>query len=56
VADLVSVIVGGMIGLAGGLVGPPFLHRLQVKAEKEKRRAQKFEELVIDLVTTCAVS
>jgi hypothetical protein len=43
---LVPVIVGGVIGLAGGLVGPPFLHHLQQKAEKKRKRAEKFEELV----------
>jgi hypothetical protein len=27
-------------------VGPPFLHHLQRRAEKKKKRAEKFEELV----------
>lgn len=47
---LVPVIVGGVIGLAGGLVGPPFLHHLQQKAEKKRKRAEKFEELVAAVV------
>lgn len=46
---LLPVIVGGIIGLAGGLIGPPFVHHLQTKAEKKKRRAEKFEELVAAL-------
>jgi len=43
---LLPVIVGGVIGIAGGLIGPPFLHHLQQKAEKKRKRAEKFEELV----------
>src|SRR4051794_23429816 len=43
---LIPVIVGGLIAVIGGLVGPPFLHRMQVKADTRKRRAEKFEELV----------
>jgi hypothetical protein len=46
---LIPVVVGGLIAIAGGLVGPPFLHHLQVKADKRKRRAEKFEELVVAL-------
>jgi hypothetical protein len=34
------------LGLAGGLIGPPYLHRLQQRAERKKRQAEKFEELV----------
>jgi hypothetical protein len=45
-ADLLSVIVGGGIGIMAGLIGPPYLHHLQQKAEKKKRRAEKFEELI----------
>jgi len=43
---LLPVVVGGLLGLAGGLIGPPYLHRLQQKAERKKRQAEKFEELV----------
>jgi hypothetical protein len=43
---LMPVIVGGLIGIGGTLVGPPFLHWIQTKAEKKKKRADKFEELV----------
>jgi hypothetical protein len=46
---LLPVIVGGGIAIIGGLVGPPFLHYLQQKAEKKRRRAEKFEELVATL-------
>jgi hypothetical protein len=45
-ATLAPVIVGGVIGLAGGWLGPWFLERRKEKAEKKKLRAQKFEELV----------
>lgn len=45
-ADLWSVVVGGLIGLTGGLVGPPLLHRLQREEERRKSRLAKFEELV----------
>lgn len=43
---LVPVIVGGGIAVIGGLIGPPFLHRLQKQTDKQKKRAEKFEELV----------
>jgi hypothetical protein len=46
---LLPVIVGGGIAIIGGLIGPPFLHHLQQKVEKKKRRAEKFEELVATL-------
>ena len=45
-ATLVPVVVGGLIGLAGGWLGPSLLERRKEKAEKKKLRAQKFEELV----------
>ncbi len=47
---LVPVIVGGAIALAGGLIGPPFLYHLQQKAEKKRKRTEKFEELVAAVV------
>jgi hypothetical protein len=43
---LLPVIIGGAIGMIGGVVGPPFVHHLQRKADKQRRRAEKFEELV----------
>src|SRR5262245_22191134 len=46
---LLPVIVGGLIAIVAGLIGPPFLHHLQQKAEKKRRRAEKFEELIATL-------
>jgi hypothetical protein len=46
---LLPAIVGGLIAIAGGLVGPPFLHHLQQKAERKRKRAEKFEELIAAL-------
>lgn len=43
---LVPVIVGGVIGLAGGLLGPPLTHWLNKKTDRKKREAQKLEELI----------
>ena len=43
---LVPVIVGGIIGVLGGVVGPPFVHWLNERAARKKRRAEKLEELV----------
>ena len=43
---LVSVVVGGIIGIAGGLIGPLILERRKQEAEKKKRKAEKLEELV----------
>jgi hypothetical protein len=46
VATLATVVVGGVIGLAGGWLGPWLLEQRKEKAERKKIRAQKFEELV----------
>jgi hypothetical protein len=46
IATLATVVVGGVIGLAGGWLGPWLLERRKEKAERKKIRAQKFEELV----------
>jgi hypothetical protein len=43
---LAGTVVGGLIGLAGGWLGPWLLERRKEKADKKKRRAEKFEELV----------
>jgi hypothetical protein len=43
---LIPVVVGGLIGLAGGLLGPLVLEGRKQAAEKKKKRAEKFEELV----------
>lgn len=45
-ATLIPVIVGGLIGLAAGLIGPWFLESRKQEAEKKKKRAEKFEELI----------
>jgi len=45
-ATLVPVIVGGLLGLAGGLVGPWLIENRREKSERKKRREQKLEELV----------
>jgi hypothetical protein len=44
--NLLPVIVGGLIGLAGGFVGPWFLQKAKDASDREKHRAEKFEELV----------
>jgi hypothetical protein len=43
---LVPVIVGGVIGLAGGLFGPLLVQSRKDASERKKRRTEKFEELV----------
>lgn len=48
-ATLIPVVVGGLIGLAGGWLGPWLLEQRKEAAEKRQRRAQKFEELVAAL-------
>jgi hypothetical protein len=47
---LISVVVGGIIGIAGGLIGPLMLERRKEASEKKKKRAEKFEELVAAVV------
>jgi hypothetical protein len=44
--NLLPVIVGGLIGLAGGFIGPWFLQKTKDASERKKHRAEKFEELV----------
>jgi hypothetical protein len=43
---LLSVLVGGAIGIVGSFVGPYFLQRLKDAAEKKRKRAEKCEELI----------
>jgi hypothetical protein len=43
---LVPVLVGGLLTLAGGFIGPLILQKQKDHAENRKRRADKFEELV----------
>jgi uncharacterized DUF497 family protein len=43
---LLPVIVGGLIGLVGGFVGPFLLQWRKDATEKKRKRAEKFEELV----------
>jgi hypothetical protein len=47
---LVSVIVGGAIGSVSGFFGPWFVQSRKDASERKKRRAEKFEELVIAVV------
>jgi hypothetical protein len=44
--SLLPVVVGGVIGFASSLGGQWFIHGLQARAEKKRRRAAKFEELI----------
>ena len=46
VSSLAPVVVGGLIGIAGGWLGPWLLEARKQAAEKKKKRAEKFEELV----------
>ena len=46
------VIVGGVIGVTGGLVGPPVVHWLQSNERERRLRAEKFEALVIAILET----
>ena len=48
-ATLLPVIIGGFIGLAGGLLGPPLTHWLNQDAAKRAARRARLEELMIVL-------
>jgi hypothetical protein len=48
-STLVPVMVGGVIGLVGGWLGPWLVERRKEIAEQKKKRAEKFEELVATL-------
>lgn len=43
---LVPVLIGGLLTLAGGFIGPLILQKQKDHVEGRKRRADKFEELV----------
>ena len=43
---LIAVIVGGLLTLAGGWLGPWLLQKQRDAAEWKKRRAEKYEELI----------
>lgn len=43
---LLPVIVGGVIGVLGGIAGPPIAHWLATGAAKETRRIERFEQLL----------
>jgi len=43
---LLSAVVGGLIGILAGFVGPYFTQRAKDAADKRRKRAEKFEELV----------
>ena len=42
---LLQVIIGGVIGLLVGLIGPPLSHLLNAGTDRRKKRAEKLEEL-----------
>lgn len=44
--SLIPVIVGGLIGLAGGIAGPPISHWLNEGSSNKKKRAEKLEEMI----------
>jgi hypothetical protein len=44
--SLIPVIVGGLIGLAGGIAGPPLSHWLNEGSANRKKRAEKLEEMI----------
>jgi hypothetical protein len=44
--SLIPVIVGGLIGLAGGIVGPPLAHWLNEESSHRKKRAEKPEDML----------
>jgi hypothetical protein len=44
--SLLPVVVGGLIVIIAGLVGPYFIQRAKDATEKKRKRAKKFEELV----------
>lgn len=46
VETLLPVIIGGLIGLAGGIVGPPLAHWLSEGSSNRKKRAEKLEEMI----------
>ena len=48
-ADIVGVIVGGVLAVGGGAASQWFLHHLKTQTETRQRRGVKFEEMVAAL-------
>jgi hypothetical protein len=46
IETIVPVIVGGMIGIAGTIAGPPLTHFLSQRAEQKRTRQAKLQELI----------
>ncbi len=46
---LLPVIVGGALALLGGVLGPVFNHWLSSRSDNQKKRAERFEELLAQL-------
>ena len=44
-SSLIGVIIGGLIGIAGSVIGPLVLEWRKQVADKKKRQAEKLEEL-----------
>jgi hypothetical protein len=44
-ANIWGVVIGGLIGIAGGVVGPTILHSMQAKEREQRLRADKLQEL-----------
>jgi hypothetical protein len=49
-SGLLPVVVGGAIGILAGVIGPYFIQHAKDAADKKRKRAEKFEELVAALV------
>ncbi|MCW1985613.1 UNVERIFIED_ORG: hypothetical protein M2348_001345 [Sphingomonas sp. R1F5B] len=47
--QLLSVIVGGAIGLAGGLFGPTLTHFLKIREERRIERLRRIEDLCLNI-------
>jgi hypothetical protein len=51
-ANLWGVLVGGLIGIAGGVIGPTMLHLMQTKERDHRLRADKFQEIASTVLET----
>jgi hypothetical protein len=49
-SGLLPVVVGGAIGILAGIIGPYCIQHAKDRADKKRKRAEKFEELVAAVV------
>jgi hypothetical protein len=48
--DMWAILLGGALAIAGGVIGPTIVHRLQAKEREHRLRAEKLEQLAASVL------